>query len=136
MKSTVTFADPERATVDLLGTWYSSPDATAGVGVPPERQVPANPAPVDYIQVGWDGTPRQSEQIMTALVRVTTWAASTTRAKALALEAQGRLLGYEGGTVISNIERGIGIIPGRDPITHAELASFSVLVTLRSTPLT
>lgn len=140
MKTTVTFADPEIATKDLINTWLTAP-ASAGIGIPANRPS-AGVAPA-YVQVAWDGTPVETEIIQTALIRITYWAAkradgksSTSEAKRGAIDLRGRLLGYQDGAVISDISRGLGVIPGRDPDTGNELASFAVRVSVRSTPLT
>jgi len=135
MRTPVTFPDPERATKDLVATWYDPEETLVGIGVPTDRKTPTEDPPLPYIQIGWDGTPGTTEILLDALIRVTVWASSTSAAKTLALEVQGRLLGFLGDTTISHITRALGVLPGRDPDTRSELASFAVRVSVRSTPL-
>ena len=128
----VTFPDPEKAVRALLTNLLASPEVTVGIGVPVDWTAESP----DHLQVAWDGTRVPPHRLTaTALIRVTAWAASTSRAKALALAAEGRLCAHDGTPPITVIRPATGVLPARDPDTGAELASFAVRVTVRSTPL-
>lgn len=126
------FPDPEKALRALLDTLTPSP-ITVGIGVP-TTWGPTSPA---HLQVGWDGTRTPRHRVAAvALIRVTAWASTTSTAKATALDAEARLCAHDGTGAISAIETATGVFPARDTDTDAELASFTVRVTVRSQPLT
>lgn len=134
MKPAVTYPDPERATVDLLAALVAphAPEATVGVGVPP-NWAPSSPP---HFEVAWDGTPTSMHPVAeVATVRIVVRARTTTDAKRLAQLARGLLLAHDGHGPIRQIRPGIGVLPARDPATQAELASFTVLATVRSTSI-
>lgn len=131
MTDALRFPDVERAAKTLLDD-LTPPPSTVGIGVP-ESWTEASPI---HLQIGWDGTlVNQSRLIATATIRVVAWAAEPTQAKTAALDAHARLCAHRGGGGINLIRPGVGPIPARDPDTGAELAWFTVLATVRSTPL-
>lgn len=134
MMLAVTYGDVERLVVDHLATVLAGrlpAGATIGVGVP-SGWVPASPL---HVQVVWDGTPTRTHPIViNATVRVVVRAASTTLAKQYALLIEGLLLA--GGWPDSfSVQPLTGVLPAGDPDTNAQLASFTVRVTVRSTPI-
>lgn len=132
MTEPLRFPDVERSTKDLLDA-LTPPPITVGIGVPNAWTTES----ATHLQVGWDGTlVAASRLIATATIRVTAWASSTSAAKAAALDAHARLCAHRAGSGISLIRPGVGPMPARDDTTHAELAWFTVRVTVRSTPLT
>jgi hypothetical protein len=123
--------DVEKAARALLSELTPSP-TTVGIGVPSDW---TKDSP-DHLQVGWDGTRTPPHRLTSqALIRVTAWASSTSQAKDLALDAEARLCAHDGTGVISTIRPATGVLPARDPDTGAELATFTVSMTVRSTPL-
>lgn len=141
MKLAVTYPDVERAVVDLLADLLADEDPvpTVGVGVPTSFAVGAQP----HVQVALDGSVGLPHPIAErSTVRVTVWhpptspsgRGSTTAAKALAQLARGLLLAETGDTV-AQVLPGAGMFPAYDEDTRAELASFTVLVTMRSVPI-
>lgn len=114
----VTYPDPERLIVDLLTDELD--DVTVGVDLPAAW----TPRSAPHVQVAWDGTPAGRHPItLGATIRVVAWAATKTAAKALALEAHGRLCAYTGG--IAGL---VNVLPLTGPLTavdpdhdHAEL---------------
>ena len=132
MTDPLRFPDVERLVRDLLDTLTPSP-ITVGIGVP-DAWATTSPT---HLQVGWDGTiVASSRLIATATVRVVAWAPSTSAAKSAALDAHARLCAHRAGSGISLIRPGVGPMPARDDTTRADLAWFTVRVTVRSTPLT
>lgn len=130
----VTYPDVERLIVDHLVTVLAGrlpAGATIGVGVP-ANWVPLSPL---RVEVSWDGTPEMTYPIVErATVRIVVHASSTTAAKQYASLVMGLLLA--GGWPDSfSVNPLTGVLPARDPETHAELASFTVRVSVRSTPL-
>ena len=125
------FPDVEKAVRALLASLTPSP-TTVGIGVPATWTLTGAP----HLQLGWDGTRVPNHRLTaTALIRVTAWASSTSKAKELALDADARLCAHDGTGVIAHIRPGSGVMPARDPDTGAELATFTVRVTVRSQPL-
>lgn len=123
--------DVEKAARALLAE-LTDPPTTVGIGVP-QAWTPESPP---HLQVGWDGTRTPPHRIVSrALIRVTAWASSTSTAKDLALVAEARLCAHDGTGPISTIRPATGLLPARDPDTGAELASFTVSMTVRSIPL-
>lgn len=134
MKPVVTFGDPERLVVDHLTAVVdgSIPEPTVGIGTPPAGWVATDTAP--HLQVSWDGTPAAEWPVVQkATIRVTAHAASPTTAKRVAGLAQALLLAGGWPAGISSIRYLTGILPAQDPDTLAELASFTVQVSYRST---
>jgi hypothetical protein len=134
VKLAVVFPDAERLVRALLADLIAEheDDVTVGVDVPGDW-TPASPP---HLQVVWDGTPSQVRPVIARCsVRVVARAASTSRAKELAALAEGLLCAYAGGDGIVSIQPLAGVLPARDPDTHAELASITVRVTVRSTSI-
>lgn len=134
MKPAVTFPDAERAVVDLLAGLIGphQPDATVGIGVPPGWGTSSPP----HIEVDWDGTPTNFHPVADRpTIRVVVRARTTSEAKRLAQLARGLLLAHTGAGDIARIRPGVGVMPARDPDTKAELASFTLLVTVRAIPI-
>lgn len=123
--------DVEKAARALLASLTPGP-TTVGIGVPDDWTA-TSPS---HLQIGWDGTVVRAHRLTArALIRVTAWASSTSTAKALALDAEARLCAHDGAGVISMIRSATGVLPARDPDTGAELATFTVSMTVRLTPL-
>lgn len=134
MKPLVTYPDPEIALRALLDELIAphEPTATVTVGVPTDW-TPASPP---HLEVAWDGTPNMTHPVVAhATIRVVVRAKLTTDAKRIAALAQGLLLAHDGSDGISVIRPLTGILPARDPLTEAELASFTVRASVRSTPI-
>lgn len=135
MRQVITYADPERAVVDILSAVFGE-EAAVDVWWPASstEQPPALP----FVQVGWDGTPVDNYPVSEhATVRVTYWTAKGryTAAKAGASRARGELLAYAGGDDVWNIQPGAGRSPGTDPDTGLPFCSFTVIVHTRPTAL-
>lgn len=112
---------------------HGRPDITVAVGVP-ERWANGNHVAValDGItneQTGWGSSLISG----TATLRFVARGNSTREAQETARLCQGLLVGSSDGTV--RIRPGVGVQPARDPQTKAELAGFTVLVTVRSEPI-
>ena len=127
MKVLVTYPDPERVVVDYLTDAFGDHDepATVAVGVP----VAWGPESTSHLQVACDAQTRVHPIKTDATIRLTAWAATTSEAKRLAELAHGLVLLAELGPTHSLT----GPVATRDPNTAAELATTTVLVTLRST---
>lgn len=126
------FADAETAARTLLAALTPSP-TTVGLALPDDWTMESAP----HLLVALDGTETFPSRLLEKpLIRVTAFAGTTTEAKRLAREAEARLCAHTGGGGISKIKPATGIIPGRDPATGADMASFTVRMTVRSTPLT
>lgn len=128
------FSDSELAAKGLLKSLTPSGDATVGLSLPDawdrETSLP-------HLLVGQDGSiPTAARLVEFPLIRVTAFANTTSLAKRLAREAEARLCAHRGGSGISKIKPATGMFPSRDPNTAADLASFTVRLTVRSTPLT
>lgn len=131
MKVPLVFPDVERAVRALLAGLTPGP-TTVGIGLPADWTMASPP----HLQVAQDGTRVPSHRITAkVLVRITAWAGSTSEAKALALAAEARLTAHPGDGSLGTIHTAAGMFPARDEATGAELASFTVSVTVRSTPL-
>lgn len=134
MKVRATYPDVERAVVDLLTELVGTiePDVTVGVGVPADWNVEHDP----HLQVSCDGTPTLDHPIAAhSTVRIVAWAETTSRAKELANLAHGLIVAHDGAPPIAGVRTLTGLFPARDPETRAELASFTVRVSVRSTPI-
>jgi hypothetical protein len=130
-RQAVTYHDPERATVDILGGLVDTP---VGVSLPAKWTPRSGP----FLTVAWDGTPQMTHPIsMAATIRVVAWSGSKTEAKAIALDAMGRLAAHiEDGPVV-NFKPLLGPMPASDPDHEgAELCAFTMRATTRSTPIT
>ena len=134
----VTYPDVERIVVDLLAASMPAP-TTVGVNLPADWTAGGSDP---HIQVSWDGTPGDNHPITLATtIRLVAWTDSKTTAKALAMEAHGRLLSYSGGddavVGLVNILPLTGPLNASDPDhLNAELCSVTVRATVISTPLT
>lgn len=127
MKVAATYEDVERLTRDLLDSLVAVP---VGVGVPSDW------SGSDYFQVACDGTPVLEHPVVShATVRIVAWSTSTTRAKELANLALGLLSAHEGGAGIAAIRPLTGLFPARDPENRGELASVTLRVSVRSSPI-
>ena len=123
--------DIERAARALLAD-LTPPPITVGIGVPDGWTRTSPP----HLQVAWDGTAVPSHRITArGSIRVTAWSASTSESKGLALDAEARLCAHDGAGQISAVRPAGGVVPARDPDTGAQLASFTVRMTVRSTSL-
>ena len=134
MKPEATYPDPERATLELLETLIGphEPDVTVSTGVPTSWTASSDP----HLQVVWDGTPTlQHPSLAHCTVRIVARATSTTEAKRLAWLAHGLLCAHRGTGTVRVVLPLIGVVPARDPDTQAELAAFTVRVTVRSEPI-
>lgn len=133
-KPAVTYPDPERAVVDRLTAWLAAEgeSVTVAVGVPDTW----TPASLPHLSVAWDGTPLHRHPVAEMpTIRVTAWSASPTTAKRLAHLALGLLCAHTGDATIGAVTRLAGPQPARDEATRAELAWFTVRVTVRSNPI-
>lgn len=131
----VTYGDVERLIVDHLTAVLAGQlpaGATIGVDVP-ASWVPTSPM---HVQVLWDGTPTMTHPIVAnPTVRVVVRSGSTTLAKRYALLIEG-LLCAGGWPDTFSVQPLTGVLPASDPATRAALASFTVRVNVRSTPIT
>lgn len=127
MKLAVTYPDQERYLIDLLASLLAAETPVPTVGL----RLPAGwkSGSVPHVQVTLDGSADLHPVAERSTMRVVVWAATPTTAKALAQLARGLLLAED------HIRPGTGMIPALDPDHNAELASFTVLVTARSTPI-
>lgn len=129
-RTAVTYPDAERLTVTCLDGLL--PTVDVGIAVPPTWK----PADTPHVQVAMDGTPRVFHPMaQQPTIRLIARAATPTLAKELAQEAAGRLIAGPWPDGITNVQALTGPFPARDPQTKAELASVTVRVTVRSTPL-
>ena len=132
-RPSVTYPDPERATVDLLTPLLDG--ATVGVNLPDDW----TPASDPHVRVAWDGTPRLNHPVsIGATVRLVAYAGTKTEAKRLAMEAFGHACGYGGGDPdLVSVHPLTGPLPATDPDHYdAEICSVTVRVTVPSTPIT
>lgn len=125
MKPVAVYPDIERLVVDHLKLWLA-PDATVGVGVPPGWTLTSTP----HVSVALDGQLIDHPVVAHCTIRCTARAASTTEAKRLATLAQAHLLAVP--DFACGAASLTGVLPARDPDTHAELASVTVRVSVRS----
>lgn len=133
MRPLLRAVDGERATVDILTALIAphEPNVDVGVAVPPDWTPSSRP----LLQVRVDGTFLLRRIVTRATVRVVARSGSRTRSKSLAALAEGLLLSYEGGPVVSHYRLGTSVLPARDSDTLAELASITVQMIARSTPI-
>lgn len=125
MKPAVMYPDPESVVVPWLN---DALEADAGVEVPSTWKPTDGP----FLLVGWDATFLQAPIAARYSVRLTAWAETTSAAKALVLLAQGLMLAEESAFSAQPLT---GPFPARDPETHAETATVTVQVRLRSIPI-
>lgn len=125
MKPVAVYPDAERLVVDFLRPLFSGA-ATVGVGVPNGW----TPAAVPHVSVAQDGQLLDHPVVAHCTIRCTARAASTTQAKRLATLAQAHLLAVP--DFACGAASLTGVLPARDPDTHAELASVTVRVSVRS----
>lgn len=129
-KPLVVFADPERLIIDYLRTSLAArgQSPTVGVGLPAGWTVRAG----HHVAVASDGTPSVTYPVTVgAMVRVTTWAESTTAAKTLASLCMGLLLAHPGDEDVDSVTAMTGVLPARDPDNGAPIASVTVRANLR-----
>lgn len=128
------FPDTERELVDLLTVLLSDEQMTVGIGVPedfdPDQDLP-------HLQVSQDSaTVPRHRVIARPIVRLTVWSGSPTTSKRLIQKADALLAAYPGDGTISTISTATGLFTARDRDNRdAELASCTVRVTVRSSPL-
>lgn len=136
MKTLAVTPDAERLAIDYLKPALISrgKDVTIGSNVPTTW----NPLPISqggskaHVLIALDGTPEAEYPIYAAAsVRVTVFATGSTEAKTLAGLCQGLLLFHSGGGGIAGIQHLSGILPAKDDITGAQMASIAVRVNLR-----
>ena len=125
--------DAEAAAVALAKTMVSSP-VTVGVAVPDGWKLGTSPV---HVLVAQDGASTPRHRITSKVtLRFTVFASATSAAKAAASALEARLCAHPGGDPISSVTAGAGLITTRDTSrTNAELASFTVIATVRTTPL-
>jgi hypothetical protein len=128
-KPTVVYGDAEvrvrELLTELLTELLAAEECTVAIGMPRGWTVDA---PL-HVEVAWDGTPVLAHPVVAfATIRVTVHGADPTPVKDLAALAQGLLLAER------NIRSLTGLAPVRDP-DGPELASFTVRVATRSTPV-
>lgn len=131
-KPTAIYPDVERLVVDWLTEELAAngETVTVGVPVPSTWTKTATTSPTPHVQVAVDGVDTSGHPIRAVhTVRVTVWASSTTTAKRLAWLCHAFLCT----SVDANVRPVSGPVPGRDPDTRAELATFLVSVAVRST---
>lgn len=120
----VTYPDAEEQVIDDLTEDLE--DCTVGLGLPAGWTTDSPP----HLQVTSDGSPTERHPVAhRPTIRVTVWAKYTPDAKALAQKARGLLLARPGYRPLT------GLQPAHDPDHDAELASFTVRATVRSTPI-
>lgn len=108
-------------------------DVTVGIDVPADW-TPKGSKP--HVQVVSDGTPILLRQCVAfTTIRLTAWARYTNQAKQLAARAQGLLCAFPGTNTVTGVRPLTGVLPARDPQTHAEIASTTSRVTVRSAPI-
>jgi hypothetical protein len=126
VKNLVTYPDPEIHTVDLLASYDELDSYTVAVGLRNDWTT----EDAIHLAVACDGEFVDWHPVASkATVRVTAWGDTPTVTKQAAHLAQGLLLA-EG-----HIWPLTGVLPANDPESGAELASFTVRVVLRSTPI-
>lgn len=129
MKPLAVPPDAEHVAIDILTPALAAraQDVTVGVNVPSAWTVGTKP----HVQVALDGTPDLTYPILwRATVRITTWHASTTTAKALVALCQAILCAYPGSAAVASVQALTGVLPTRDPDTGAQLASVTVRLNL------
>lgn len=137
----VTYPDPEHLVVDVLAAALADEDCTVGVGLPDgwqiDRTAPENTSP-PHVQVALDGTPVDEHPVaLRCTIRITAWADNPTPAKALVLLAHGHLLATAGNDDgLSTVSPLTGPLPAHDDDHDADLASCTLRVRVRSTPIT
>lgn len=132
MKPAVMPRDAERLVVDLATDLLADDDCTVGIEVPKGWV----PTARKHLQIVSDGDPVAIWPIATRpTVRLVARAGTTTDAKDLCARAYGSLCAYRGDDVIARIQPLTGVLAARDPDTHAELASATVRVTVRTEPI-
>ena len=126
--------DAERLTIDYLTAALAARSVTATVGV----DIPTtwSTTSTQHLQVALDGTPSLEYPILArATVRLTAWASSTTAAKSLVSLAQGLMCSHPGDASAASVQALTGVLPTRDPVSGAQLATCTVRVNLRMSVL-
>ena len=127
--------DAEHVVIDYLTPALAArgQDVTVGVDVPTTWTTTTK----SHVQVALDGTPEVIYPILgRATVRLTAWASSPTTAKALVALAHGLLLSHPGSLEVGSVKPLTGVLPTRDPVSGAQLASVTVRLNLLYSVLT
>jgi hypothetical protein len=130
MKPLAVPPDAERVSIDYLTAALAARGVAATVGV----DIPTTwaAASTQHLQVALDGTPSLEYPILArATVRLTAWASTTTAAKSLVSLAQGLMCAHPGDASVGSVQALTGVLPTRDPVSGAQLASVTVRVNLR-----
>lgn len=128
-KPRVTYPDVEIMVVDFLTPLFS--DLTVGIPVPAEwvKTKAGEAGSPNHIQVAVDATDMRNHPVSaSSVVRITVWAQSATMAKSTANTVQSWLTS----TAEFACEPLTGIVGTLDPDTRADLATFTVRVSVRS----
>ena len=129
MKLIAITVDAEVAGVDYLeaGLVLQGEDVTVGAHEPTDWSTATKP----HVQIALDGTPNATyPATAAATVRITVWATSTGEAKRLARLSQAVIVAHPGGAGVQSVQHLTGVLPTRDPDTHAELATCTVRMNL------
>lgn len=136
MKVSVTFPDAERFTID----WLKPVLAGRGDvdGLTPRLSLAGDWAPTKppVVLVAWDGTPIIDYPVRAnATVRLTVYSNSPTTSKRLAALCQGLMVAGVGGPGVSSCQALTGVQVAFDSESKAHLASVTVRLILRPTPI-
>lgn len=127
------FPDTERLVRDLLDELLADETVTVGIGVPESYHSGEQPP---HVQVSQDSAAVPRHRVIARpIVRLTVWSNSPSESKRLLQKADALLAAYEGDEEISTISTATGLFTARDRDNGAELASCTVRVTVRSSPL-
>jgi hypothetical protein len=125
MRARARFDDPEVELVDVLDVLLVDVDCVVVVAMPDDW----TPDESTLVQVAWDATQTIEQVVAFCTMRVSVWGATTSAVKDLALLVQGLLLEQPSARPLA------GPFPARDPNTRAEVASFTVRWSTRSTTI-
>ena len=128
MKPAVVQVDPERFTVDMLASLLTARGRTERVGTDlPSSWTTASPI---FVQVAHDGTPTMDWPVrVVSVVRVTVWSAAKGEGRDLAALCMGLLLSQPG------FSESTGLLLAKDSTTRGRMASFAVLLSQNTAPL-
>lgn len=122
----VTYPDVELMAKGHLVTDLADEDCTVSLGIPTSWETGQDP----HVSVTCDGTPIDLHPVaQQSTLRITVWADGATEAKRLANLAHGLLLAR------GAYKRLTGLLTAHDDNHDAELASFTLRATVRSTPI-